>query len=194
MPKPVCVYLQYSGTELRLSGWMSACARFFRRHWKARSMESATSSRDASGLRSIRVPCWACDRLLKSEQSAGLPTFDYISLKHHPTPAEKHGVQEDGKWRFLIYILHSAEPPMGERWADLAKLIKLMVIGLLESTMNAWLGSSPVSDVDTPVAPHHQRCFYGKMGWLIQVWQDDEKATRVLLVVYYNMQRIPVAV
>lgn len=56
------------------------------------------------------------------------PLFDYISLKHHPTPAEKHGAQEDGKWRFLIYILHSAEPPMGERWADLTKLINVMAI------------------------------------------------------------------
>lgn len=164
MTKPVST----SSTLAQSCGWVDGCLRepvFFRRHWKARSMESATSSREASGLRSIRVPCCTGGRLLKSEQSAGLPTFDYISLKHHPTPAEKHGVQEDRKWRFLIYILHSADPPMGERWADLAKLIKVMVIGLLELTINPWLGSSPVSDVDTPVAQQHlQRCFYWEDG------------------------------
>lgn len=60
-------------------------------------MESATSSYEASRMRSIRVPYCTDDRLAKYEPSAGLPTFDYISLKHHPTPAEKHGAQEDGK-------------------------------------------------------------------------------------------------
>lgn len=67
--------------------WMDVCVRasvFFRRRWKARSMESASSSYEASRLRSIRVPYCTDDRLVKYEPSAGLAHFWLYLTKTSP--------------------------------------------------------------------------------------------------------------